>query len=116
MNHWSCDNADELWFLGKADLLGVHRMEILVKQFSQIAMKAKTSVLMNMKAPGRRGGDEESVFLAAIAPLKPRRVFTLPRDARGPLKAQRERATLIEVDDRGTLRKAIAKIAVELAE
>ncbi|MEI6843873.1 MAG: adenylyl-sulfate kinase [Actinomycetes bacterium] len=116
LNHWACDHSDEIWFLGKADVLGIYRMELLVRQFSQIAMKAKVSILLNMKAPGRKGSDDEGVFLASIAPLKPQRIYTLPRDSRAPGKAERERATLIEVDDRNGLRKAIAKIAVELTQ
>lgn len=112
--HWSCDFADELWFLGKADTLGIHRLEALVRDFSQIVIRAKVSVLLNMKSGGRKGGDHEGVFLSAISPLRPHRIFTLPRDPRAVTKAEEERATLIEIDDRSALRKAISKIAVEV--
>jgi hypothetical protein len=114
LNHWSCDNSNEMWFLGRADILGIYRMDLLVKQFSQIAINSAVSVLMNMKAPGRKGSDEEGLFLTSIAPLKPARIYTLPRDPRSLQKAHLERCTLIEIDDRSALRKAIAKIAVEL--
>jgi hypothetical protein len=112
--HWSCDNADELWVLGKVDTLGIHRLEALVHDFSQILIRAKVGVLFNMKPGGRKKADQEALFLSAIAPLRPHRVHTLPRDARAVSKAEDERATLIEVNDRSVLRKAISKIAVEV--
>lgn len=111
--HWSCDNADELWLLGKADTLGIHRLEALVRDFSQIAIRAEMSVLLNMRSGGRKGGERERVFLSAIALLRPHRILTLPRDPRAVTRAQEEKATLIEIDDRCALRKAISKIAVE---
>lgn len=112
--HWSCDNADELWFLGKVDTIGIHRLEALIREFSQISIRARASVLFNMKSSGRKRQDHEAQFLSSIAPMRPHRIFTLPKDARAVTKAQEERATLIEVNDRSTLRKAISKIAVEV--
>jgi cellulose biosynthesis protein BcsQ len=112
--HWSCDNADELWFLGKVDTLGIHRLDSLIRDFSKISIRAKASVLFNMNSTGRKRENHEAQFLASIAPLRPHRFLTLPRDSRAVTRAEKERATLIEVDDRSTLRKAISKIAVEV--
>jgi MinD-like ATPase involved in chromosome partitioning or flagellar assembly len=112
--HWSCDNADELWVLGKVDTLGIHRLDALVHDFSQISIRAKISVLFNMKSGGRKRENHEALFLSSIAPLRPHRIHTLPRDARAVSKAEEERATLIESNDRSALRKAISKIAVEV--
>jgi hypothetical protein len=112
--HWSCDNADELWVLGKVDTLGIHRLDALVHDFSQISIRAKISVLFNMKPGGRKRENHEALFLSSIAPLRPHRIHTLPRDARAVSKAEEERATLIESNDRSALRKAISKIAVEV--
>ena len=112
--HWSCDNAEEIWFLGKVDFLSTYRMDVLVKEFAKVSLRAKVSVVLNMKGPGRKGSDEEGVFLATIAPLKPVRIYTLPRDIKGTSKALKDRATLIEAEERGILRKSIAKIAGEI--
>jgi len=112
--HWSCDNADDLWFLGKVDTLGIHRMDELVRAFSRISIRAKVSVLFNMKTNGRKKANHEALFLSSTAALRPERIFTLPRDSRAVAKAEEERATLIEIDDRSTLRKAISKMAVEV--
>lgn len=112
--HWSCERADELWLVGKADVLGIHRMTLLVKNFEQVTIKARVSVLLNMKESGKRGDERESHFSSAVASLKPHRNYSLPRDSRSATKAESERACLIEIGEKGQLRKAIAKIAVDV--
>lgn len=113
--HWSCERADEIWFLGKADTLGIHRLESLVRDFSAITIQAKVSVVLNMKVSGRKGIDREGQFLSVVAPIRPQRIFTLPYDPRTVTKTQEQRAALVEIDDRSTLRKAILNMAVEFA-
>jgi len=113
--HWSCEQADELWLVSKGDVLSVHRLESLVRDFSQITIRAKVSVAMNMSSRGRKGKYRSEQFLAAIAPLRPQNVFTFPRDVRAVTQAEEERATLIEIDDKSPLRKSIARIAVGLS-
>ena len=112
--HWSCDSADSLWFLGKADGLGIHRMGVLAHDFSETVIRAKVSIVLNMKSKGRKGLDGEELFLLAAAPLKPEQIFILPSDGRSLLKAEGKHATLVESDDRSMLRKAILKMAVEV--
>ena len=109
-----CDSADEIWFIGKADVLGNLRFSSFIRNFSQVSIRAKVGVLLNMKTPSRRTPELETTFLASSAALHPKRVLTLPRDARAVSKAQSEHATLIEMDDGSTLRKGIAKIALEV--
>lgn len=113
--HWSCDSADELIFTGSADNLGSHRIGAIAKTLSPIKIPAKISVLLNYKSRGRKSTEQESFFLTSIAPLKPSRIFTLPKDCRDVDKAQKESTTLVDVNERGLLRKAIAKIAVEVS-
>ena len=114
MVHWSCERADELWIVGKNDTLGLHRMEMLVRDFSQITMRARISIALNMSPRGRKGKLREEQYFAAIASLRPQNLFTLPRDIRNVSKAEVERATLMEVDDRCALRKSIASMAIGL--
>jgi len=114
MIHWSCERADDLWIVGKNDTLGLHRMEMLVRDFAQITMRAQVSVAMNMSSRGRKGKLREDQFFAIAAPLRPQNLFTLPRDVRTIAKAEDERATLLEIDDRASLRKCIASMAVGL--
>ncbi|MBI3429815.1 MAG: P-loop NTPase [Actinobacteria bacterium] len=113
--HWSCERADELWILGRADVLGLYRMKMLVEDFTRISIRAKVSVILNMRVSGRRGEQRETHFLSSVASLQPQRIFSLPRDSRSTSKAEDERTTLIEIDERGMLRKSIARMAVEVA-
>lgn len=113
--HWSCDNSDELWVMGKADVLGIVRMEKLIRNFSQIKIRARLCLLLNMRAVGRKGGDQEKLFLSVTAHVKPHRVFTLPRDPAAISRAENARSALVEVSPRSLIRKAIAKLAVEVA-
>lgn len=112
--HWSCERADELWLVGKADVLGIHRMTLLAKNFERVTIKARVSVLLNMKESGKRGDEREVHFTSAVASLKPHRNYSLPRDSRSVTKAESERACLIEIGEKGQLRKSIAKIAVDV--
>ena len=115
MIHWSCEQADELWLVSKADVLAIHRLESLVRDFSQITMRARVSLTLNLNSRGKKAKYREEQFLSAVAPLNPKGIFTLPRDVRAITHAEEERASLLETDDRSSLRKYIAKIAVELS-
>lgn len=115
MVHWSCERADALWIVGKNDTLGLHRMEMLVRDFSQLTIRARISVALNMSPRGRKGKLREEQYFAAVAPLRPQNQFTLPRDVRSVTKAEEERATLLEIDDRCSLRKSIASMAFGLS-
>ena len=115
MIHWSCEQADELWLVSKADVLAIHRLETLVRDFSQTTIHARVSLALNMNARGKKGKYREEQFISAVAQLNPKGVFTLPRDVGALTHAEEERATLIETDDRSSIRKCIAKIAVELS-
>jgi len=113
--HWSCERADELWIVGKADVLGIYRMTSLAKNFDEVTIKASVSVLLNMKESGKKGDDRGSHFASVVATLKPYRMYSLPRDSRSAIKAESERAFLVEISEKGQLRKSIAKIAVEVS-
>lgn len=113
--HWSCDNSDELWLMGKADVLGIVRMEKLARNFSQIKIRARLCVLLNMRGVGRKGSDQEKLFLSATAHVKPHRIFTLPKDQGAISRAENARSALAEVVSHSPIRKAIAKLAVEVA-
>jgi len=114
MIHWSCERADALWLVGKCDALGMHRLESLVRDFSQITIRAKVSIALSMTSRGRKGKLREDQFFAIAAPLRPQNLFTLPRDPRTVTQAEEERATLVEINDRSPLRKSIAAMAVGL--
>lgn len=113
--HWSCDNADELWLMGRADVLGIVRLEKMIRNFGQINIRAKLSLLLNMRSVGRKGGDQEKRFLSVSATMKPHRIFTLPKDLGAVSGAENARSALVEVNSRSPIRKAIVKLAVEVS-
>lgn len=114
MIHWSCERADALWLVGKGDTLGMHRLESLVRDFSQTTIRAKVSIALSMTSRGRKAKAREDEYFAIASPLHPQNLFALPRDTRALTRAEGERATLLEIDDRSSLRKRIAAMAVGL--
>lgn len=115
MIHWSCERADALWLVGKSDVLGMQRLESLTRDFSKITIRAKVSIVLNMASRRRKGYLREDQYFAIGAPLSPQNLYSLPRDVRTLTKAEEERATLIEIDERSPLRKSIAAIAVAIS-
>ena len=115
MVHWSCENADEIIFVGRADLLSLHRFEVLVKSLIRTSIQAKVSFLLNMRQSGRGGAGKEASFFSKNSAFHPHRKIALPKDVPAMQKAEEERATLIEVSERSALRREIAKLAGSLA-
>lgn len=115
MTTWSCDNADELWIISKPDLLGSHRLEQVLPLLEKTTMRAKLGFLLNMKSQGKKGENEEARFLASITPLRPKSLRVIARDSRSVQASEEARSTLIEVNERSSLRKSLAKIASEIS-
>ena len=69
-----------------------------------------------MRSPGKKGEEEEARFLAIATRLRPLCVRVICRDSRATAMALEQKATLIEVNQRSSLRKSIAKIASEIRQ
>ena len=67
-----------------------------------------------MRSPGRKGQEEEKIFLATASTHKANSLYVLPADIRNTESSAQSRATLAEVNERGVLRKALAAIASEM--
>ncbi len=115
MTTWCCDQADDLIVISRPDLLGVSRLQKVIELLAQTSIRAKLSFVMNMKSSGRKGEGELAKFVALTSPVKPIKVRSINKDARAVLAAQDERATLIETNERSTVRKSIAELASELS-
>ena len=114
MTTWSCDQGDEFMVVARPDLLGLHRLEQVSSLLEKTSIRSPLSFTLNMRSQGRKGGDEESKFLAATKQLTPLHMRVVARDARAVIPAQAEKSTLIEVNERSGLRKSIAKIASQM--
>jgi hypothetical protein len=69
---------------------------------------------LKIRGKGRKGQDEEKVFLSTATTHKAAHLYVLPDDLRNTADTSGARATLAEVNERGTLRKALAQIASEM--
>lgn len=116
MTTWSCDHGDELMVIARPDLLGLHRLEQVSKLLEETAIRSQLSFTLNMKSPGRKGEDEEARFLSIATRLRPLSLRTIARDLRAATAALEQKATLIEVNQRSSLRKSIASIASEMVK
>jgi len=112
--HWSCEQAEEIIFVGKADPLSLHRFGTLSKSLANLTIHAKLSFLLNMRVAGRKGAAQETQFFSHISAFRAHRKVILPKDAPAVLKAEVERATLIEINEKSALRREIAKLAASL--
>jgi hypothetical protein len=70
--------------------------------------------VLNMRSNGRKGQEEEKVFLSTAATHKAAHLYVLPVDVRNTADSSESRASLAEVNERGILRKALASIASEM--
>lgn len=114
MTTWSCDQGDELMIIARPDLLGIHRLEQVSSLLEKTSVRSALSFALNMRSPGKKGEEEEARFLAIATRLRPLCVRVIARDARAAATALEQKSTLIEVNQRSSLRKSIAKIASEI--
>ncbi len=116
MTTWSCDQGDELMIIARPDLLGIHRLEQVSILLEKTSIRSALSFTLNMRSPGKKGEEEEARFLAIATRLRPLCVRVICRDSRATAMALEQKATLIEVNQRSSLRKSIAKIASEIRQ
>ncbi|MEI7539998.1 MAG: hypothetical protein WCJ89_00810 [Actinomycetes bacterium] len=114
MTTWSCDQGDELMIIARPDLLGIHRLEQVSNLLDKTSIRSALSFTLNMRSPGKKGEEEEAKFLTIATRLRPLCMRVIGRDSRAAATALEQKATLIEVNQRSSLRKSIAKIASEI--
>lgn len=112
---WSTTHADEMWILSRTNHLGLERLRALINELSRYPMKPSPSFINTQSAHVKRGSSREEQFLQLVTPIRPTRLLRLPWDPRSVYAAEENLSPLIESNERGLLRKAIADIAGELA-
>jgi len=110
---WCCNSADYLNIVTNPGLLPEQRLRKFVHSLGKISISAKIGYIFNGKVRNRKGQTEEELFMATVTPHRPDFLYILPSDLRGVTEAQNEQKPLAEVNERGTLRKAIAEIVSE---
>jgi len=111
---WAGDHADELWIIARPDRIGQMRFKKVTSILSRTSIISSITFVLNMRAHGRKGAEEEKAFLAAATTHKAAHLYVLPADVRNTTDASESRGALAEVNERGVLRKALASIASEM--
>ena len=95
---WSSTFANELLVTAGSDLLGTQRLNQLVTELANIKLPAKMTICC-------QGLDAKS---------KQDRYRHLPSDPRACTAARKDRTTLVEINEKAPLRKAIANLARQI--
>ena len=114
MTTWCCDQGDELIIVSRADYLGTHRLHQVIQLLQQTSVRSGLGFILNMRSPGKRGDAEQARFDSLVQQVKAVRVCTISKDSRAIASAEDERATLIETNDRSTVRRSIAELASQI--
>lgn len=111
---WAGDHADELWIIARPDRIGEMRFKKITSILLRTSIITSITFVLNMRSNGRKGQEEEKVFLSTAATHKAAHLYVLPADVRNTADSSESRASLAEVNERGILRKALASIASEM--
>jgi Mrp family chromosome partitioning ATPase len=111
---WCCNCADQLIVVTGPGILPELRLRKFILSLAKISISAQIGYVFNGRKKNKKGDLEEEMFLATVTPLRPACLYILPSDSRGVDQAQSEQKPLGEVNERGSLRKAIAHISSEL--
>jgi len=111
---WAGDHADGLWIVARPDHIGQMRFKKITSILSRTSIASSVIFVMNMRSSGRKGQEEEKVFLTTATTQKAQNLYVLPLDTRNVATSADARSTLAEVNERGILRKAVARIASEM--
>jgi MinD-like ATPase involved in chromosome partitioning or flagellar assembly len=111
---WAGDHADELWIIARPDRIGQMRFKKITSILNRTSIISSITFVLNMRTHGRKGQEEEKVFLSVATTHKAAHLYVLPSDIRSTTDASESRAALAEVNERGVLRKALASIASEM--
>jgi Mrp family chromosome partitioning ATPase len=109
--NWCSNYADQLWILSRSDQLSLERLRELLKELSHNAVKPTVTCVHNMRNVGKKNSPLDQSFSQSTQILKNASLVTLPLDERSTFRAESEHTTLVEVNERSHLRRAIAEIA-----
>lgn len=111
---WSSTFADELWLLSKSDQLSLERLREVLRELAQNSIKPEIVCVQSMRTPGKKNSPLDQSFAQSTNAIKPARLISLPIDARNVTRAESERSSLFEVNERSHLRRTITEIAGQL--
>jgi hypothetical protein len=104
---WATRNANQLFFTTNSTFLAQKRCDEFVQSLTNISISAEIH-LVNTNSSNKR---DQEINASKRAPLRSAVHWNLPWDPRSCQLAVEERTTLVQVAERGALRKEISKIA-----
>ena len=104
---WAARNANQLFFTTNSTFLAQKRCDEFVQSLTNISISAEIH-LVNTNSSNKR---DQEINASKRAPLRSAVQWNLPWDPRSCQLAVEERTTLVQVAERGALRKEISKIA-----
>ena len=108
---WASHFANELFISSGADILQSTRLSKLCVELFEIKLSTNISIFIK---PSESSTKKESTRPLSFQPLSPKEVIYLPFDSRLCAAARKERTTLSEINEKAPLRKAIARVALQI--
>jgi hypothetical protein len=113
---WVFEAADDLWIFSSPRVVSSRALREISAALPQMTIRGRVTYLLTHRIPGKKGDEQEEKFLAVVSPTQPHALRTLPLDLRGVSAAALDRSILIESNSRGTLRRSLAALALELTQ
>ena len=113
---WVLEAADDLWIFSSPGVVSSRALREITTALPQMTIRGRVTYLLAQRIPGKKGDEQEERFLSVVSPTRPHALRILPLDLRGVSAAAQDRSILIESNSRGTLRRSLAAIALELTQ
>ena len=113
---WVLEAADDVWIFSSPRVVSSRALRQITTALPQMTIRGRITFLLTQRIPGKKGDEQEEKFLSVVSPTQPYAVRILPLDLRGVSAAAHDRSILIESNSRGSLRRSLAAIALELTQ
>jgi Flp pilus assembly CpaE family ATPase len=113
---WILEAADDLWIFSSPRAVSMRALREISVALPQMTIRGRITHLLAQRIPGKKGDDQEEIFLSVVSATKPQALRILPLDQRGVSAAANDRSILMESNSRGLLRRTFAALALELTQ
>jgi len=113
---WVLEAADDLWIFSSPGVVSSRALREITTALPQMTIRGRVTYLLTQRISGKKGDEQEERFLSVVSPTRPHALRILPLDLRGVSAAAEDRSILIESNSRGTLRRSLAAIVLELTQ
>ena len=108
---WCTDYADQILAVTQLETLTLSRIRDFKRDLESTAIKAKVSFVLNSKSNTKRSRSMLEDYSQALGEHYSKLILTMPFDARNVEASRIKKSPLEQVNERGSLRRAIARFA-----